>query len=148
MKIKGIILALAVAAAVTSMVGCDDKKETVSRNDKKYESIAEESTIEESTESVENTDSTVGSANEDTEKSALQKAREEAANQAGDTESSSEQHTDEADGDTQKIAEELHKKSCETFWNTLINCSYQLDEADKSAIKQIVSSLCIRKGDV
>ena len=29
-----------------------------------------------------------------------------------------------------------------------LNEYYQLDEADKSAIKQIVSSLCIRKGDV
>ena len=29
-----------------------------------------------------------------------------------------------------------------------LNEYYQLDDADKSAIKQIVSSLCIRKGDV
>ena len=133
MKTKGFLLALTVMAGMLTAAGCSDMSSQVNKIEKKFDRAAEESVSEES-ETDENTEE---SETEEvpSEKSALQQAREEAKNEAVANADSEEEQADEAvssDSDTQTAAEELYKKSCDTFWGTLINCTYQLDESDQS----------------
>ena len=131
MKAKGIILALTILTGVLAMTACSDQTQQVNRAEKKFDRMADESVSEEVSDEQEQTAS--AEAEDTSDKTALQKAREEAKNEAeanGSDENAEE--TPSSDSDTQSAAEELYNKSCETFWNTLIVCGYQLDENDQS----------------
>ena len=139
MKIRGILMAVTVLMGMAAAAGCNDEStSSISRVEKRNESsVAEVSTTLD--ESAEGSDSSSegdsDTAQDTTEKSAAQKAREEAREQAAEiqeTRSDEEQEAPAGDEDTQKTAEEMFKKSCDTFWDTLINCGYQLDEEDQS----------------
>ena len=132
MKTRGILLALTILTGVFAATACSDMTSEVSRISKKYDRAAEESVSEEASSSEEQTVET--EAEETSEKSALQQAREEARNEADANaeENDTEEEAVSSDSDTQAAAEELYQKSCDTFWGTLINCTYQLDENDQS----------------
>ncbi len=131
MKTRGILLALTILAGALSAVACSDGTAEVSRIEKKLDRIAEDS-ISDEEDTAEQTEE--DETEDDSDKTAVQKAREEARNEAGANADGEEQGDDavSADSDTQAAAEELYQKSCDTFWGTLINCTYQLDESDQS----------------
>ena len=131
MKIRGILMAVTVLMGMAAAAGCNDEStSSISRVEKRNESsVAEVSTTLD--ESAEGSDSSSegdsDTAQDTTEKSAAQKAREEAREQAAEiqeTRSDEEQEAPAGDEDTQKTAEEMFKKSCDTFWDTLINCGF------------------------
>lgn len=140
-KLRLLLAAVILCGAL--FTGCDEEKTEV-KKDKNESAVSTEETAAEKTEKYAETETQKVNSAKETEKETLENSEieEESSEISEEQESSDDEINEDNDINTiydtysndsssiTDIAVELHKKSCETKWNFLISCPYQLDYED------------------